>query len=193
MGPMIITDKTFEKGDCKETGLEKGEYENCNFNNCDFSNTDFSEILFVDCSFTSCNLSLVKMNKTVFRDITFKDCKLLGLRFDDCSEFGLSFSFDNCTLNHSSFYQVKIKKTLLKNSQLQEVDFTECDLTNSVFDNCNLAGAAFENTILEKADFRTSYNYSIDPEMNRIKKARFSLPAVTGLLNKYDIVIDRHG
>lgn len=28
---------------------------------------------------------------------------------------------------------------------------------------------AFENTILEKADFRTSFNYSIDPEKDRIK------------------------
>jgi len=47
----------------------------------------------------------------------------------------------------------------------------------------------FENTILEKVDFSTSFNYSIDPEMNKIKKAKFSLPEVIGLLNKYDIEI----
>jgi len=50
--------------------------------------------------------------------------------------------------------------------------------------------AAFENTILEKADFRTSFNYSIDPEKNRIRKARFSLAGISGLLDKYDIEID---
>jgi hypothetical protein len=48
----------------------------------------------------------------------------------------------------------------------------------------------FENSILEKVDFRSSFNYIIDPETNRIKKARFSLPGVTGLLAKYDIEID---
>jgi uncharacterized protein YjbI with pentapeptide repeats len=69
------------------------------------------------------------------------------------------------------------------------VDFTESDLTHSVFDNCDLTRAAFEHTILEKADFRTSFNYSLDLEMNRVKKARFSQAGVIGLLGKYDIDI----
>jgi hypothetical protein len=50
-------------------------------------------------------------------------------------------------------------------------------------------GSSFENTNLEKADFGTAYNYSINPNLNRIKKAKFSLPAVTGLLDQYDIEI----
>lgn len=116
---------------------------------------------------------------------------MLGLRFEDCNKFSLSFNFDNCSLNHSSFYQTKIKKTLFRNSQLHEVDFTECDLTSAVFNNCDLTRATFENTIIEKADFRTSFNYSIDLEINRVKKARFSLTGITGLLDKYDIEIDR--
>ncbi|MDR3250221.1 MAG: pentapeptide repeat-containing protein [Tannerella sp.] len=115
---------------------------------------------------------------------------MLGLRFDTCLEFGLSFSFDNCQLNHSSFYKTKIKKTILKNSQLQETDFAECDLTSAMFDNCDLTRAVFDHTNIEKADFRTSYNYSIDPEINRIKKAKFSILGVSGLLDKYDIDID---
>ena len=84
---------------------------------------------------------------------------------------------------------MNLKKTHFKNSSLHEVDFTRSDLSSALFDNCDLAKAIFDHTILEKADFRTSYNYSIDPEINRIKKAAFSLPAVTGLLTKYDIVI----
>jgi len=85
-----------------------------------------------------------------------------------------------------------MKKTVFKNSQLHEADFSECDLTGSIFDNCDLAGATFDNTIIEKVDFRTSYNYSIDPERNKIKKARFSLLGVSGLLDKYDIEIDNN-
>ena len=116
---------------------------------------------------------------------------MLGLRFDDCNEFGLSFSFEGCQLNHSSFYKTKIKKTVFKDTQLQEVDFAECDLTGVVFDNCNLAQAVFDHTVIEKADFRTSYHYSIDPEINRIKKAKFSILGVSGLLEKYDIDIEK--
>jgi hypothetical protein len=111
---------------------------------------------------------------------------MLGLHFDTCNPFALACSFENCSLNHSSFYKTKIKKTIFKNSQLQETDFTQCDLTNSVFDNCNLASATFDNTILEKVDLRTSYNYH-DPEtMN--KKAKFCIPTVTGLLAKYTLI-----
>ena len=119
----------------------------------------------------------------------FKDCKMLGLRFDSCNPFGLSFSFDGCQLNHSSFYKTKIKKTVFSNSQLQETDFAEADLTGAVFDNCDLMNAVFDRTLLEKADLRTSYNYTIDPETNRLKKAKFSVSSIAGLLAKYDINI----
>lgn len=114
---------------------------------------------------------------------------MLGLNFEQCSGFGLAFSFDDCIVNNSSFYQTKIKKTKFANTQLHEVDFTDCDIGQSVFDNCDLMNAKFENTNLEKTDFSSSFNYIIDPEINKIKKAKFSLPAVTGLLNKYDIEI----
>jgi len=187
---MDLGNKTYERIDFREYPLMKWDYENCQFNNCDFANTDLSEMKFIECEFRNCNISLVKLSKAVFRDVRFINCKMLGLPFYDCSEFGLSFNVDNCNLGHSSFYKTKIKKTIFKDSQLTEVDFTDCDLANSSFENCNLANAKFENTILEKVDFRTSHNYSIDPEINRVKKAKFSLTQVGGLLDKYDIEID---
>lgn len=187
---IYVEEKTFNKDDFTKNALTKGEYEFCTFINCDFSGSDLADIKFSECEFIDCNLSLAKLTKTSFRDVKFRSGKMLGLRFENCSEFGLLFGFENCTLNHSSFYQTKLKKTSFKNSQLREVDFTECDLTGTVFDNCDLTMATFEQTILEKADFRTSFNYSIDPEVNRIKKAKFSLPGIAGLLDKYDIEID---
>ncbi len=74
-------------------------------------------------------------------------------------------------------------------TQLQEIDFTETDLTNSTFQNCDLTRAVFERTILEKVDLRTSFNYSINPEINRMKKAKFSLEGIIGLLDKYKIEV----
>ena len=115
---------------------------------------------------------------------------MLGLRFEHCNQIGLSVSIENCNLNHSSFYHTKLKGTTFKDLKLQEADFTGCDLSSSLFDNCDLTEASFENTNLEKADFRTSFNYSIDPELNRMKKARFSLAGIPGLLIKYNIEID---
>ena len=183
-------DKVFDREDFRETPPAGGEYENCVFKNCDFSGTDLSEIIFIECEFVNSNLSLAKLPKTAFRDVMFRDCKMLGLHFEQCNDFGLAFSFEKCTLDHSSFYRMKLKQTSFRNTHLLEVDFTECDLTGSVFEHCDLTGAMFEHTVLEKADLRTSFNYSIDPENNRIKKARFSLSEVHGLLDKYDIAIE---
>ena len=181
-----ILNKTFDRNEFPA----KGEYEACTFHGCDFSNQDLSSYIFIDCLFNGCNFSLAKLHKTSFQDITFKDCKMIGLHFDHCNEFGLAFSFDTCQLNHSSFYKMKIKKTIFRHAQLLETDFAEADLTSVVFDDCNLSQAVFDRTILEKADFRTAYNYSIDLENNQIKKAKFSASGIRGLLDKYDIEIE---
>jgi len=82
-----------------------------------------------------------------------------------------------------------MKATQFRKCSLQEVDFIEADLSVALFDDCDMSGAMFEDTILEKADFRSASNYTIDPEINRIKKAKFSIPDVIGLLGKFDIKI----
>jgi len=170
--------------------LPKGEYEACTFVNCDFSEASLSEYMFTECTFKGCNLSLAKLVQTAFREVQFNECKLVGLLFDTCNTFGFSVSFERCNLGQSSFYKTGLKKTIFKHSQLPEVDFTESDLTAALFDSCDLSGAIFEHTNLEKADFRTSFNYAMNPEINGLKKARFSRSGIAGLLHKYDIDIE---
>ena len=182
--------RTYNKVNFSRDPLKKGEYENCHFINCDFPEGDLSEIRFVECQFVGCNLSLANIKQTTFFDVLFKDCKMLGLRFDLCRELGLSFRFENCRLDHSVFFKRKLKKTVFNDSVLTDVDFTDGDLTASVFDKCNLSGAVFENTVLEKVDFRTSFNYTIDPDLNRVKRAKFALNGIGGLLTKHNIIID---
>jgi fluoroquinolone resistance protein len=184
-----IEGKNFEKEDYTILALPKGEYENCTFLQCNFSNTDLSNIFFIECKFINCNLSLATLNNTAFREIDFTDCKLLGLHFENCNEFLFSVGFTNCNLNLCSFYQRKMKKSLFRNASFHEVDFTETDISGSVFESCDLSGAVFSNTNLEKADFSTAVNYSIDPNMNKIRKAKFGISGVSGLLDKYDIEI----
>lgn len=190
MQDLIIEDEIFTKHDFTAAPLLIGEYEACIFNNCDFANLDFSNFNFIDCVFNACNLSLAKVNNTAMRRLVFKDCKMLGIRFDTCKEFGFSVSFEVCQLNHSSFYGRKMKKTIFKDSDIRDVEFARCDLSESVFDNSDLSGASFDATILTKADFRAAKNYNLDPNLNNIKKAKFSLLELGGLLAKYDIEIE---
>jgi len=120
----------------------------------------------------------------------FTGCKLIGLNFEKSDDFMMSMSFYNCQLNFSSFYQISLKNTTFDSCNLEKVDFTATNLTGTVFHQCDFKNALIENTILDKADLRSSVNYNIDPEKNSIKKARFSMRGVVGLLNKYDIKIE---
>jgi fluoroquinolone resistance protein len=190
MERILIEETKYEQVDFTRVPLLEGDYEICHFINCNFSDVNLSHFNFTECEFTGCNLSMAKLGNTSFRDARFKDCKLLGLHFEHCKELLFAVDFDHCILNLSCFYNRKLKKTSFKNSSLQEVDFSEADLSDAIFHDCDLAGAIFDNTILEKADFRTAYHYTINPEINKIKKAKFSVTGLAGLLKKYDLQIE---
>ncbi len=109
------------------------------------------------------------MKSAALRDSRFLNCKLLGVRFDECNEFLFSAHFENCMLKFASFHKLKLKQTHFQTCNLQEADFSETDLTGSIFETCDLQRTLFDHTNLGKVDFRSSFNYSIDPEKNRIK------------------------
>ena len=189
MEEFIHLDKTFDRVmyfDKKVTGRE---FDHCQFNNCDFSNTVFADCVFSDCTFTDCNLSMVKLPASSLKTVSFVKSKLLGIRFDECEDFLFSVAFAECILDYSWFSRKKMPKTVIGDSSLKEVNFADCDLTKAVFSNCNLQGTVFESTILKEADFRTAYNFAIDPEKNMMKNAKFSTDGLVGLLQKYDIKI----
>ena len=171
-------------------GLSPGEYENCSFLNCNLAGVDLSDIRFIECSFEQCDLSNTNLGNTAFRDVRFTGCKMLGLRFDSCNEFLFEVRFSKCQLNLSSFYGRKLSGTQIDGCSLHDVDFGEADLSGTTLEDSDLSGASFEYTNLEKADLRTAYNFVIDPEVNKIDKAKFSQYGLSGLLAKYDIIIE---
>ena len=89
--------KKYEKIDYREHAPDTGEYEYCLFSNCNFSECDLSGIYFSDCEFLNCNLSLVTLTKTTLRDVQFNGCKMLGVHFEHCNQFGFAVGFDRST------------------------------------------------------------------------------------------------
>ncbi len=179
----LISDSNFEN----KSNLEFAEYEACTFTKCDLSNKDLTSYTFIDCSFSECDLSNSTILDTNFQDVVFKSCKLIGLNFDACKPFLLSFNFYDSNVSFSSFQKLKLTKTKFINCKMQECDFFETNLTSSIIENCDLGGVVFENTNLQKCDFRESINLYIDIERNNIKKAKFNLLQAGGLLSKWDI------
>lgn len=85
---------------------------------------------------------------------------------------------------------MKPKSLSFRDCNLKEVDFTEAELPETLFGNCDLDSAIFKYSNLEKADFRTSYNFLIDPQINNIRQAKFSLRGLPGLLEKFTLDIE---
>lgn len=190
MSDVYTQQQTFDTINFAEQPLPSGEYDTCRFVRCQFTNADVSHRTFSECTFEHCNFSLTKLARTAFREVQFINCELLGIHFDTCNDFLFTVGFDSCVIRLSSFHKLKLKKTQFRQCEIHQTDFTRADLTGSLFDHCDLTNSTFDDTILEKADFRTASGYTLDPERNRLKKARFTMPAVVGLLAKYDIQIE---
>ncbi len=126
---------------------------------------------------------------TTFNDIKFKGCKLVGVPFQSFDDLLLTFSFKNCTLNLSAFYQLKINKTKFSKCKMYHVDYTETDAQNTTFSNYDLKDSIFDSTSLENADFSTAHNFSINPSTNPMKNAIFSKENCFGLLSSFKIKI----
>jgi uncharacterized protein YjbI with pentapeptide repeats len=165
------------------------DFERCTFTNCDFTQADFLGVAFTDCIFTECNFAEAKINYVSLRDASFTKCNFSAVNFTMVDALLFSVEFKDCILDYVKFYTLKLKGTIFTNCSITAADFMSSDLTDVVFDNCNLHKSVFSETIANKADFTTSYNFSIDPEKNKLRKAKFSYAGLKGLLDKYDLIV----
>jgi len=185
----IQEDQTFTKITAADPVLSNRQFESCKFISCDLANANLGGMLFIDCLFEDCNLSQANVANTGFQHIKFKQCKLNGLNFSKSLDFLMEMYFDNCVLDKAIFYQKKNKRTTFRDCSMIATDLTEADLSDCKFHNCNMDRAVFDQTILKNADLSTSYNFIIDPDNNDIKKAKFSVHGLPGLLVKFGIEV----
>ncbi len=180
----------YSKIDFTKTTIKKGEYDNCIFSNCNFENVHVSNIQFVECEFIDCNFSNTIIKDFAFKDVNFVNCKMIGVKFNEVNSFLLKISFKDCQLSFSSSYKLKTPFTRFKNCNLVEVDFTETIANNCIFDKIDLKRAIFESTNLYKSDFRTAFNFDLNPQNNYLKNAMFSRNSIDGLLLNHKIIIE---
>lgn len=186
----LVENLTFENTDYTGKIISNNEFYRCHFYRCNFSDCNLSHNTFIDCSFADCNLSMLKITGSGLKNVTFKGSKLIGVDFSECNDFLFKVDFENCILDYSYYSKKKMAKTTFKICSIKDANFSETDLTLAVFNQCDLSGTVFERTNLSGTDFSSSYNFVIDPEANRIKNARFSQQGLSGLLQKYGIIIE---
>lgn len=186
-----VLDATYRNLTYATAELNFTDFERCTFSHCNFSGCQFLAVTFIDCTFIDCVFDGAKINYVALRTASFIRCQIREVNFSMCDKLIFDISFNQCILDFSKFYTLKLKQTPFVDCSLIAVDFMAADLTQVIFDGCDLYRAEFTKAIASKADFRSSRNYTIDPEKTKIKKAMFSKDQVKGLLAKHEIqVID---
>jgi uncharacterized protein YjbI with pentapeptide repeats len=167
------------------------DFEQVNFTNCDLQNADFSGFSFEDCTFENCNLSLIQLKNSRVRDNQFKSCKMIGINWTNIDE-SLNFGnvFTDSVLDMNNFTGLNISHFEAYKCTFKETWFNQSNLTEAILKECDLSGAFFNATNLSKADLRGSFGYMVDPQYNKITKAKFSLPEAVSLLNGFDISLE---
>jgi uncharacterized protein YjbI with pentapeptide repeats len=101
----------------------------------------------------------------------------------------LSLALLESTVNHSTFVGLGLQKMELVECTAHEVDFTRTNLTRANLTTTDFLGCRFADTNLSYADLTKATNDAINPTINRLKKAVFSLPEAVSLLSPFDIVL----
>ena len=173
--------------------LIESEFHDCRFESCSFAESILLSCRFVACEFVECDLSLARVTGSAFSACRFVDSRVLGVDWTQADWSGVSLGqpigFERCALSHSTFIGLSLPGVQIKECLAADVDFREADLSGADFSQSDLTESLFNNTNLSKSDLRTARNYTIAPEQNTLKGARFSLPEAMSLLFNMDIVL----
>jgi len=86
--------------------------------------------------------------------------------------------------------ELDLKHLTFEDCLIKEANFGEADLTDVKFVRCDLTESDFLHTNLTGADFRTSKNYAINLNDNKVEGAKFTFPEALSLLRSYNIIIE---
>jgi uncharacterized protein YjbI with pentapeptide repeats len=189
--------ETFRNVVVKDEVLENLQFYDCTFIKCDFSSTVFKNTVFRSCLFEECDLGLVRVDGSVFKGVAFVNSKVIGVNWANASwgrkslsQLLKSIDFRGCVLNYSSFFGLVLEKIEIVNCIAHEVDFSGTNLKEANLRGTDFEKSIFRQTNLEKADLVKAKNYMIPPDVNTLKKTKFSLPEAMALLYSMDIVLE---
>ncbi len=134
------------------------------------------------------------MPNSTFRDVVFEQSKVVGVNWTEAT-WGLkggilnSITFEESTLNYSTFIGIGLRGIKIKKCVAKDVDFADADLTGADFRETDLTDSRFLHSNLTGADFRNARGYAISPTLNTLKKTQFSLPEAMALLYGLDIIL----
>ena len=189
-------DQVFRKLTLENEDVAAVTFYDCSFTNCNFAESTFRSCTFRGCTFENCDLSLTKVDDSKFINTVFEHSKIIGVNWvnaswgkNDLHQLLKSIDFIDCVLNYSIFMGLTLEKMLVKKCIARGVDFSEANLKRADCSFSDFTDSQFRHTDLTETDFRGATNYFIKPDLNTLKKTKFSLPEAMSLLYNLDIEI----
>lgn len=198
---LSYTQKEYNSQELRGINVRNGEislieFNACIFVKCSFRETVFRDCKFRDCVFRGCDLSLVNLKGSLFTGTLFDDSQVIGVNWVETSweksKFLTPVDFLSCTINHSTFMGLNLKKIKMTKCTARDVDFAEANLTQANCASTDFTNSRFLHTNLTEADFTGATNYSIAANLNTLKKTKFSLPEAMSLLYSLDIILTEY-
>ena len=191
--PAEYEDQTFEGLSLPGAEIRAKEFAGCTFTGCSFLEARFRACRFVDCTFVRSDLSLCSLEECSFTTTEFIDSQIIGVNWTEASwpALGLfdAIGFERCAISHSTFIGLGLRRVKIVDCVAHDVDFAEANLSEAVCVGTDFQDSRFLRTDLSEADFTGARNYAISPNLNMLRKARFSLPEAMALLYGLDIIL----
>ena len=193
--PGEYTSQEFKKVVLRAGRINRVEFHACAFIKCTLCETIFETCRFIDCTFKGCDLSLANLKGSTFQNTRFTDSQIIGVDWTQTTWTNHKallvrpVDFQACALNHSTFMGLSMRHMQLEKCVAHDVSFEESDLTRANCTFTDFTGSRFQRTNLTEADFTSATNYTISPQLNTLKKTKFSLPEAMALLYGLDIIL----
>jgi fluoroquinolone resistance protein len=176
--------------DLQKTPIVGKEFLACRIEHCDFTEADLSRCVFEDCRFISCNFSNPVVARSRFAGSTFEECKFVGVNFRHCDQLVFDVEFEACRLQSCNFSELKMKEAKFRACKIDACFFEDSYLVGAIFDDSIFDGTLFHACDLTRASFRSARGYAIDPRVNKVEKAVFSVPDVLALVECFGVRIE---
>jgi len=146
---------SIEGADLSDGDFDHAAFEEITFIGCELTRASFDKTAFKKCIFIKCFLSGMSLLSAEFNEVSFLDCDIDGVAFDDATMIGVTMdgctgqaSFDNAEIKEAVISDCCIPNSTFLGTMLDNVDFSENNMTGCEFDN----KSSFNDCVFNECD-----------------------------------------
>ncbi len=149
---IIVENKKIEKIEEFDFNSEEVEFEKCIFKDCKI-NGSFEKAVFHDVIFDGCDFSNCLFREGSFIRVEIKNSKFVGCDFTDSRIY--HFSSNDTIYKYANFSHTNLEEVIFENCNLSNSSFSECKIKHIYFENSELTQAQLFRTKLKSIDLST--------------------------------------